>query len=261
MAAYEHLPIFKTMLDMKRFRGTERSTMNKKIVLSWSFFLVLSLVLMFSHMALAAFQDNGDGTVTDTVTGLMWQQSDDGNGRTWQEALDYCEGLEYADSADWRLPNVRELESLVDWDRCSLTIDPVFVCHSSYCYWSGSTYAYFTDRAWYVDFNEGDVCSKNKDDYRNYVRCARGGPDKLFGDLDIKANGQDGPIVVTPGDQISIEVSLDPGDKVGQNADWWIAATTPFAPPRRLLFLRLSNWLVSWYQSMCSGTSIYSFSF
>jgi len=48
---------------------------------------------------------------------------------------------------------------------------------------------------------------------------------------DIKANGQDGPVIVTPGDQVSIEVSLDPGDKAGQNADWWIAATTPFAPP------------------------------
>ena len=40
-----------------------------------------------------SYQDNGDGTVTDLNTNLMWQQSDDGTTRNWQEALDYCEAL------------------------------------------------------------------------------------------------------------------------------------------------------------------------
>ena len=48
---------------------------------------------------------------------------------------------------------------------------------------------------------------------------------------DIKANGQDVPITVSPSDPVSIEISLDPGDKTGQNADWWIAVNTPFASP------------------------------
>ncbi len=66
------------------------------------------------------FVDNGDGTVTDTCTGLMWQKDTaDVNGRrnratmqdrlNWQDALKYCESLSFAGHDDWRLPNVREL--------------------------------------------------------------------------------------------------------------------------------------------------------
>ena len=85
----------------------------------------------------AAYIDNGNGTATDTVTGLMWQQGDaqnDGGGRTWEQALAYCdEGvrLNLADRTDWRLPNVRELASIVADDRHSPTIDPTFSCRSS----------------------------------------------------------------------------------------------------------------------------------
>jgi hypothetical protein len=48
---------------------------------------------------------------------------------------------------------------------------------------------------------------------------------------DIRANGSDGAITVSPGSPVSISVSLDPGTKAGQDADWWIAASTPFASP------------------------------
>jgi hypothetical protein len=48
---------------------------------------------------------------------------------------------------------------------------------------------------------------------------------------DIKANGSDGPIVVSQGTAVSIEISLNPGDKTGQNADWWVGVKTPFGPP------------------------------
>ena len=50
--------------------------------------------------------------------------------------------------------------------------------------------------------------------------------------LDIKANGQDGPINISPGDPVAITISLDAGDKVGEVADWWIAVSTPFASPK-----------------------------
>jgi hypothetical protein len=49
--------------------------------------------------------------------------------------------------------------------------------------------------------------------------------------LDIKANGEDGPVRVTTETPVSVTVSLDPGSQAGQNADWWIAAHTPFDPP------------------------------
>jgi hypothetical protein len=83
----------------------------------------------------AAWVDNHDGTVSDTVTGLSWQQGDgqnDAGGRTWLNALAYCEGLNLAGRSDWRLPNIRELETLVDDSRYNPSIDPLFQCRSSY---------------------------------------------------------------------------------------------------------------------------------
>jgi len=52
-----------------------------------------------------------------------------------------------------------------------------------------------------------------------------------FPSPDIKANGQDGPLIVTPNDTVSVTISLDAGDKAGNNADWWIVVHTPFASP------------------------------
>ncbi|WP_084448566.1 DUF1566 domain-containing protein [Desulfovibrio inopinatus] len=87
-----------------------------------------------------AFVDNGDGTITDTTTGLMWLQQDSGafeigpetNGAVnWEDALAFAEGLAYAGYDDWRLPNAKELQSLVDYTRSpdttdSAAIDPIF---------------------------------------------------------------------------------------------------------------------------------------
>jgi hypothetical protein len=77
------------------------------------------------------FVDNGDGTVTDTATGLTWMQADSGRALGWQEALSYAESLDYAGHDDWRLPNAKELQSIVDYSRSpdttdSAAIDPVF---------------------------------------------------------------------------------------------------------------------------------------
>lgn len=63
------------------------------------------------------FVDNNDGTITDLATGLMWQQADDGISRNWEDALAYAENLSLAGHTDWRLPNIKELHSLVDYSR------------------------------------------------------------------------------------------------------------------------------------------------
>jgi hypothetical protein len=101
------------------------------------------------------FSDNGDGTITDNATGLMWMQSDSGEGMSWQEALEYAEGKTFAGYSDWRLPNAKELQSIVDYTRApgatnSAAIDPVFNCTGitneggqpdfAY-YWTGTTHA------------------------------------------------------------------------------------------------------------------------
>lgn len=77
------------------------------------------------------FVDNGDGTVTDRSSGLMWMQSDSGKGMNWQDALAYAEKLDYAGYDDWRLPNAKELQYIVDYSRApdttgSAAIDPMF---------------------------------------------------------------------------------------------------------------------------------------
>ncbi|AKB74997.1 hypothetical protein MSLAZ_1736 [Methanosarcina lacustris Z-7289] len=61
------------------------------------------------------FVDNGDGTVTDNATGLMWSQNDSGKGMDWEDALAYAENSTYAGYDDWRLPNAKELQSIADY--------------------------------------------------------------------------------------------------------------------------------------------------
>jgi len=61
---------------------------------------------------IAAFKDNGDGTVTDKKAKLMWQKNDDGRQRSWDGALNYCRTLSLGGHSDWRLPSLDELISL-----------------------------------------------------------------------------------------------------------------------------------------------------
>jgi len=127
----------------------------------------------------APFTDNGNGTVTDNKTGLMWQQGEPGK-MTWGSALSYCEGLTLGGNTDWRLPNTKELESLTDDTRYNPAIDTTFFPGAyALLYWSSTTYAYYPYSAWYVHFYNGEVGIYYK--YSNYyVRCVRGGQSGLF---------------------------------------------------------------------------------
>jgi len=98
--------------------------------------------------------DNEDGTITDLATGLMWQQGDSEEGLDWQNSLKYAENLELANYNDWRLPNAKELQSIVDYTRSpsttdSAAIDPLFSASTiedmdgqkQYpYYWTGTTH-------------------------------------------------------------------------------------------------------------------------
>ncbi len=94
------------------------------------------------------FIDNGDGTITDRTTALMWQQNDNGSGKNWQDALAYAESLELAGYDDWRLPNAKELHSIVDYTRSpsttsSAAIDPSFKCTSIIDEGGATNYPFF----------------------------------------------------------------------------------------------------------------------
>ena len=120
------------------------------------------------------FTDNGDDTVTDNCTGLMWQKKTAPRDYSWRQALRYCERLELGGYADWRLPNVRELQSIADYGRYDASIDPLFAAESDW-YWSSSSHIDDPDYAWFVDFEEGYVDYDDKDE-AYYVRAVRGGP-------------------------------------------------------------------------------------
>ncbi len=78
--------------------------------------------------------DNGDSTISDQATGLMWTRGDSGEGLNWQEALAWVQSRNaevYLGYDDWRLPNAKELQSIVDYSRSpdttsSAAIDPMF---------------------------------------------------------------------------------------------------------------------------------------
>ena len=69
------------------------------------------------------FVDNGDGTVTDNATGLMWSQNDNGEAINWEVALAYAENGTVAGYDDWRLPNIKELQSIADYSGTFPAID------------------------------------------------------------------------------------------------------------------------------------------
>lgn len=79
------------------------------------------------------FRDNHNGTISDRATGLMWEQADHPE-QGWAEALVTCSGLKLAGTSDWRLPNAKELQSLVDYQRSpsstqSAALSPLFAIH------------------------------------------------------------------------------------------------------------------------------------
>ena len=95
------------------------------------------------------FVGNGDGTVTDTMSGLRWPQGDDGVARNWQDALARCEALSLAGFDDWRLPDARELESFVPILPQGYTVahnalfTPSTETNGTSFYWSSTTFSPF----------------------------------------------------------------------------------------------------------------------
>ncbi len=84
-----------------------------------------------SEYGISSFTEHGNGTISDSKTGLMWSQNDSEQGMTWPEALIYAENATLAGYSDWRLPDSKELHSLVDYNRSpdltqSPAIDPNF---------------------------------------------------------------------------------------------------------------------------------------
>ena len=145
--------------------------------------------------AALSYTDNGDGTITDNNTGLMWaKKSDDGsihdkdNSYTRANAFAvHVAGLNtlnggtgFAGHTDWRLPNVKELQSIVNYQNVSPAVSSAFNdCGNGSCtaadpYWSSTSFAVDPTNAWFVNFVGGHVIEDSKD-HTFRVRAVRGG--------------------------------------------------------------------------------------
>ncbi len=111
------------------------------------------------------FTDNGDGTVTDNLTGLMWTRDADIDGKKTRDgAIDYCNALNHAGHNDWRLPNIMELNSLIDLENYYLALPDghPFTGVQALCYWTSTTFVYYEEIAWGVYPHDGCVDDSNK---------------------------------------------------------------------------------------------------
>lgn len=127
--------------------------------------------------------DQGDGTIKDMTTGLVWLQDANHFGSlSWQNAINAIDtanaGQGIAGYADWRLPTIKELESLTDYSEYSPALPdghPFTNVQSGY-YWSGTTYASNAGYAWCVYMGGGSVVYSTKTN-SHYVWPVRGGND------------------------------------------------------------------------------------
>jgi hypothetical protein len=172
-----------------------------------------------------SYTDNGDGTITDNNTGLMWEKKDDNNAGgihdmdvryAWADALGIfipqlnnrcaanetvdcttngdadCSGVGgacgFAGHRDWRLPNVKELQSIVNYQNSFPSVSAAFntgcaasctvlTCSCTYPanYWSSTTIAAVPGRAWYVRFEWGDIFFDGDKSINLWARGVRGG--------------------------------------------------------------------------------------
>lgn len=162
-----------------------------------------------------SYVDNGDGTITDLNTGLMWEKKDDSGGihdrnnlYVWGNDLDpgimdgtivtvflatLNAGGGFAGYTDWRIPNFKELTSIVDFETPGVTVDPVFhrtvscvgcndiSIQSCSCtfpgeYWTSTDVWFQPEEAWTLDFAPNAAFAGARDKNNNfYVRAVRGG--------------------------------------------------------------------------------------
>jgi hypothetical protein len=146
------------------------------------------------------YTDLGDGSVKDLHTGLQWMRCSLGqtwngttcNGsvttQTWQGALIAAENHDFANQTDWRLPNIKELNSIVDSSCYNLSINQnIFPSAVNSDYWSATHGSENVNYAWYVNFGNGVVDLNLKNDDFN-VRLVRAGQSSAIGDTNDLVN-------------------------------------------------------------------------
>lgn len=113
-------------------------------------------------------------TYVDSATSLIWQDNSEVKSaqKSWSAAKSYCQNLTLLNQSDWRLPSVKELQSIIDIKKAYPAIKNGFKNVAADFYWSSSEYIYGDSDAWIVGFNSGRTDYYDKS-YKYYVRCVR----------------------------------------------------------------------------------------
>ncbi len=165
------------------------------------------------RLAFGALVDNGDGTVTDDATELMWQQTAEDLQETtyggWLGALSHCEGLSLAGHIDWRLPNVKELMSMIDYSRKDFAVNTTYFFNDIGFDYFSSTAAdlYSYDDSFYNVGSRGGSSDEMKFT-TEAARCVRGGAPPSNPSISINSGD-----VST--DSLTVTLSVSATDDIG----------------------------------------------
>jgi hypothetical protein len=131
---------------------------------------IFLIFIGLSSLSLADFTKITD-VVTDSVTGLEWQDNNISGPVAWESAINFCEGLSLQGGA-WRVPNKVELLSLVDDTEINPSIYTGFDNTTGSSYWTSTSYAKIPQKAWQVNF-AGSQTEKISKYSTAYIRCVR----------------------------------------------------------------------------------------
>jgi hypothetical protein len=119
------------------------------------------------------YSDNLNGTITDNRTNLVWQKIPNSNPMTWEAALQYAENLTLGNDSNWRLPNIKELQSLNDESYVNPSVNPSFFNNMGVRkYWSSTTQQNQAANAWYWNTQYG-ITTYDAKSNNNFVLCVR----------------------------------------------------------------------------------------
>jgi len=128
-----------------------------------------------------SYTDNGNGTVTDNVTGLMWQQYVTQDRFTWYQATSLCSDLSLAGYTDWRLPAIKELMGIIHADRYLPPVDTTYFLPAIYntwingVWWSSTPYVDDSSRVWGMEIEDGATGDYPKSPIAFITWCVRAG--------------------------------------------------------------------------------------
>ena len=120
------------------------------------------------------FTENGNGTITDNVTNLVWQKIHSTDSLTWEQSLTYADTVTTGGYTDWRLPNIKELQSINDENLINPSINNTFFSNVGVNkFWSSTSLPNQTAKAWYLSTQFG-ITTYDAKTVKHYIYCVRG---------------------------------------------------------------------------------------